>query len=82
MSDPSHNSPILIVDDDQGLLFSMRTALLSAGLPDPVMVSDARQVLHLVREHQFQLALLDLIMPNMNGVELDRLRSAMPPNPP
>ncbi len=70
MRDPSNNSPILIVDDDEGLLFSMRTALLSAGLPDPVMVSDPRQVLNLVRENQFQLALLDLIMPHFDGMEI------------
>ena len=50
------NSPILIVDDDEGLLFSIRAALLSAGLPDPTMVSDSRKVLDLVRKHKFHLA--------------------------
>ncbi len=70
MNAVSTNSPILIVDDDEGLLFSMRTALLSAGLPDPVMVSDPRQVLGLVRENVFQLALLDLIMPHLDGMEI------------
>ncbi len=70
MENLSNNSPILIVDDDEGLLFSMRTALLSAGLPDPDMVSDSRQVLDLVRRHQYQLALLDLIMPHMDGMEV------------
>jgi DNA-binding NtrC family response regulator len=60
----------MIVDDDQGLLFSIRTALLSAGLPDPVLVSDSRQVGTLVRSHCFQLVLLDLIMPHLDGMEL------------
>ena len=70
MENQSTNSTILIVDDDEGLLFSIRAALLSAGLPDPAMVSDSRQVLDLVRSRQFHLALLDLIMPHMDGMEI------------
>jgi DNA-binding NtrC family response regulator len=64
------NSPILIVDDDEGLLFSIRAALLSAGLPDPIMASDSRKVLDLVRSNKFHLALLDLIMPHLDGMEV------------
>jgi DNA-binding NtrC family response regulator len=64
------NSRILVVDDDEGLLFSIRAALLSAGLPDPTMVSDSRQVLDLVRKQRFHLALLDLIMPHLDGMEV------------
>lgn len=66
------NSHILIVDDDEGLLFSIRAALLSAGLPDPVMVSDSRKVLELVRRQKFHLVLLDLIMPHLDGMEVLR----------
>jgi DNA-binding NtrC family response regulator len=64
------NSHILVVDDDEGLLFSIRAALLSAGLPDPTMVSDSRKVLELVRKQKFHLALLDLIMPHLDGMEV------------
>ena len=60
----------MVVDDDQGLLFSIRTALLSAGLPDPVLVSDSRQVSALVRSHCVHLALLDLIMPHLDGMQV------------
>jgi DNA-binding NtrC family response regulator len=63
-------SPILIVDDDKGLLLSIRAALLSAGLPDPALVSDSRRVVSLIRKHRFQLAILDLIMPYMDGMEV------------
>ncbi len=70
MDGPTTNSPILIVDDDEGLLFSLRAALLSAGLPDPTMVSDSRRVLDLVRKQKFHLALLDLIMPHLDGMEV------------
>lgn len=67
-----NNSHILVVDDDEGLLFSIRAALLSAGLPDPIMVSDSRKVLDLVSRQKFHLALLDLIMPHMDGMEVLR----------
>lgn len=70
MEKPPNNSPILIVDDDEGLLFSIRAALLSAGLPDPTMVSDSRQVLELVSRNNYHLALLDLIMPHLDGMEV------------
>jgi len=60
----------MVVDDDQGLLFSIRTALISAGLPDPVLVSDSRQVGELVRSNGFHLVLLDLIMPHLDGMEV------------
>jgi len=61
---------ILIVDDDAGLLMSIRATLLSAGMPEPALVSDSRMAMDLVRKHHFHLALLDLIMPNISGVEL------------
>lgn len=63
-------SPILIVDDDEGLLLSVRAALLSSGLPDPVLVSDSRKVQELVKQHRFQLALVDLVMPHLDGLEV------------
>ena len=34
------------------------------------MVSDSRKVLDLVRKHKFHLALLDLIMPHLDGMEV------------
>lgn len=70
MEKVTNQSPILIVDDDEGLLFSMRAALLSAGLPDPELVSDSRKVLELVRRNRYHLALLDLIMPHLDGMDV------------
>lgn len=70
---------ILIVDDDEGLLFSIRTALLSAGFPDPVLVSDSRKVADLVQREHFSLVLLDLIMPHLDGMEvLKQIRKLSP----
>lgn len=73
MQNMPDSSPILLVDDDEGLLFSMRAALLSSGLPDPVMVSDSRQVAPLLRKNSFHLALLDLVMPHLDGMDVLKL---------
>ncbi len=67
---PDKNTPVLVVDDDTGLLLSIKATLLSAGMPEPALVSDSRRVMELVRTHNFQLVLLDLIMPYFNGMEI------------
>jgi DNA-binding NtrC family response regulator len=67
---PHKNTPILVVDDDEGLLFSIKATLISAGLPEPALVSDSRRVTGLLRLHRFQLVLLDLMMPQLGGMEV------------
>jgi DNA-binding NtrC family response regulator len=69
---PHKYSPVLVVDDDEGLLLSIKATLVSSGLPEPVLVSDSRRVIDLVREYDFQLILLDLMMPNLTGMEVLR----------
>jgi len=79
MQNLSKKSPILIVDDDEGLLLAMRAALLSAGLPDPALTSDSRTVCGLVRAHRFQLVILDLIMPHLDGLKvLQQIKQSCP----
>lgn len=70
MDNRPEDTKILLVDDDEGLLFSMRAALLSSGLPDPIMVSDSRKVMDLIRRRHFHLALLDLVMPHLDGMDV------------
>ena len=67
---PQRKTPIAIVDDDVGLLRSMRAAMVSAGLPEPALISDSRRVMETIRTNDFQLILLDLIMPYVSGMEL------------
>lgn len=67
---PHKRSPMLVVDDDEGLLLSIKATLVSSGLPEPALVSDSRRVMDLVREHDFQLILLDLMMPHLSGMEV------------
>ena len=69
---PTKHSPVLVVDDDEGLLLSIKATLVSSGLPEPALVSDSRRVIDLVREYNFQMILLDLMMPHLTGMEVLR----------
>ncbi len=64
------NTPVLAVDDDKGLLLSIKAALASAGMPEPALISDSRQVMDAVAKNRFHLVLLDLIMPEPGGMQL------------
>ena len=76
---PDKNTPVLVVDDDEGLLLSIKATLVSAGLPEPALVSDSRRVLNLVDQNCFRLVLLDLMMPHMDGMEvLTRIKDDYP----
>ena len=67
---PEKYTPVLVVDDDEGLLLSIKATLVSAGLPEPALLSDSRKVLSLARRQAYQLVLLDLMMPHVNGMEV------------
>ena len=69
---PDTKTPILVVDDDVGVLFSIEAAITSSGMPQPAIVSDSRRVMELVRKHRHQLVLLDLIMPDIGGMDILR----------
>ncbi|MEJ2100278.1 MAG: sigma-54 dependent transcriptional regulator [Desulfobacterales bacterium] len=77
---PHKQSPVLVVDDDEGLLLSIKATLVSSGLPEPALVSDSRRVMDLVREYDFQLVLLDLMMPHLGGMEVLRKIKEQSPN--
>lgn len=73
------DASILIVDDDSGLLLSVRATLMSAGIPEPAVVSDSRRVLDIIKKNRFQLVLIDLIMPHINGmILLEQIRKEYP----
>ena len=62
---------VLAVDDDPNDLRYVRDALVQAGYT-PLMAGDAREALSLMEEERPDLALLDLMLPGTNGIELMR----------
>ena len=60
---------ILVVDDDPAMLHYARDALVAAGYA-PVLTGDPREVADLVSTHKPELVLLDLVLPETDGIEL------------
>lgn len=67
---PEH--PLLIVDDEPLALKSYEMAFLASGINNIVRCSDSRQVMDMVRDGDFEVVLLDVIMPYISGTELLR----------
>ncbi len=71
--DHTEKSRILVVDDDPQALRYVRDALSAAGY-DPLVTGDHREVAHIIRTERPQLVVLDLILPETDGIELmDRI---------
>ena len=62
---------ILLVDDEKKFLNSIAERLRLMG-HDPIKASSGRKALALARESGFDLAIVDLKMPGMNGLEVCR----------
>ena len=61
--------PILVVDDDPHTLRQVRNILSRADY-DPIVTAEPDDVLELVAEHRPRLALLDVMLPGYNGIDL------------
>ncbi len=65
---------LLVVDDDEAICRVMSVLLSDLGY-EVVTESDARKAFGLVREGEFDVVLLDIVMPEVDGLELiDRIR--------
>lgn len=64
---------ILIVDDEEFFLKILSQSLTSLGYDDQVAVSDPSEVSSYLSAQDFDLALLDVSMPGINGLELVKL---------
>lgn len=61
---------VLVVDDDQGLRLSVKSALLSTGRFEVHEAFDGINALEKFKDTPVEIALLDVDMPRMNGLEL------------
>lgn len=62
---------VLIVDDDENTCEMVRLQLEMAGF-DPMCAYDGREALSMVKDHQPAIIVLDLILPEMDGLEVLR----------
>ena len=62
---------ILVVDDDPKIVALVRAYLVSAGF-DVLTAGDGAQAIRLVRERQPRLVVLDLMLPEVDGLEVTR----------
>ena len=60
---------ILIIDDEQSLLFLSKAILTSAGY-EVFTESDSTKAFAAITEQKPDLILLDIVMPEINGIEL------------
>ena len=71
--------PVLLVDDEQKILFSYSLILKSVGIDNIVTIEDSRKVMPLLEKNQVAVIVLDLVMPHISGIELlSRLKTEFP----
>ncbi|QTC42870.1 response regulator transcription factor [Bacillus sp. V3] len=66
----SREPRILLVDDETALLHMMETVLKKEGFPHIDMSSTAEEALRLSGERDYDLILLDVMLPNRSGFEI------------
>ncbi len=66
---PTLNKNILVVEDDADARDTLCMILVSLGYT-PVPFADAKEALAGLQDQKIDLALLDILMPEMNGYEL------------
>jgi two-component system, OmpR family, response regulator CpxR len=60
----------ILVVDDEPMMLRLCTNILMRGQHDVMQAADGAAALELIRSKPADLALLDVIMPKMNGIEL------------
>ncbi len=69
---------LLLVDDEEELVSTLAERLTMRGI-DATWVTNYQEALAAVEREHFDLALLDVRLPQMNGLELKRLIAARRP---
>lgn len=75
------NRAVLIVDDAAPIRVLLSTALRSKGIRSE-LASDGEEATQLLRKHDFEVLVLDLMMPKMSGIDLvEAMRQGSVPRP-
>ena len=67
--DDKKPNSVLLVDDDEFIRDIYSTKLAEAGIHIAV-TEDGKKALDILKEEHFDVILVDIIMPNVNGIEL------------
>jgi sigma-B regulation protein RsbU (phosphoserine phosphatase) len=73
VDDPSaalKSTPVLVVDDSRTMRLALIRSLKALGFENITEAADGRQAVELAQKHPFGLMLLDMEMPEMNGMEV------------
>ena len=76
------SDPVLVVDDEQAVLQSVRRTLRTNGIEEVLVCSDPLSVMPLLEAGPVALVLLDLVMPALSGRELLEMIVAAHPEVP
>jgi DNA-binding NtrC family response regulator len=75
-------NPILVIDDEEAILFSVDTILQLAGMENVLTCADSKQAMALVSQRSPSVILLDLNMPHLDGEAiLDQITGQYPQIP-
>jgi class 3 adenylate cyclase len=61
---------LLVVDDDENNRYTLTQRLRRQGYPDVITAENGREALDLLRSRAFDLVLLDIMMPELNGYQV------------
>ncbi len=61
------SDPILVIDDEEAILFSVDTILQLAGMNNVLTCADSRQAMTIINQRPPSVILLDLNMPHVDG---------------
>lgn len=70
MATPPIQPAVVLVDDEQDILFSYEVMLQGAAIDNVLTCSDSRNLLSLLAEKEAGVVVLDLQMPHISGMEL------------
>ena len=76
VTDSVHNSRIMIVDDEQFNILVVRRFLELDGYSDFISVTDSTKAIDKIRSEKPDLVLLDIMMPEVSGIDILRALKA------